>query len=265
MTDAVTQDVADNILTLTMNWPDRLNVLGGDMVDGLAAGFKRADEDPDVRGVILQGAGNHFCAGGDIQLMQDWVTADVETRQEQFRMFIERFHVVVNAMQTLSKPVIASVHGAVAGAGLSITMGCDLAIAADDAVFTLAYIKIGTSPDGGGTYCLPRIVGLKKAMEIAMLGDRFDAETALSLGILNKVVAPADREQESRSLALRLAEGPTIALGRTKALLQASLTSDLEGQLKAEKESFAHCAATDDFTEGMMAFMQKRPPEFRGE
>ena len=98
-----------------------------------------------------------------------------------------------------------------------------------------------------------------------MLGDRFDAETALSLGILNKVVPPADREQESRSLALRLAEGPTIALGRTKALLQASLTSDLEGQLKAEKESFAHCAATDDFTEGMMAFMQKRPPEFRGE
>jgi len=265
MSDAVIQDITDNVLTLTMNWPDRLNVLGGDMVDGLADGFERARADPDVRCVILQGAGNHFCAGGDIRLMQDWVTADVVIRQEQFRAFIERFHVVVNAMQSIPKPVIASVQGAVAGAGLSITMGCDLAVGADDAEFTLAYIKIGTSPDGGGTYCLPRIVGLKKAMEIAMLGDRFDAKTALSLGILNRVVAPEDREQETRSLARRLADGPTVALGRTKALLQSSLNSDLAEQLTAEKESFAHCAATNDFTEGMTAFMQKRPTNFSGE
>jgi len=265
MTDAVIQDITDNVLTLTMNWPNRLNVLGRDMVDGLAEGFERARADSDVRCVILQGAGDHFCAGGDILLMQDWVTADVATRQEQFRSFIERFHVVVNAIQSVPKPVIASVHGAVAGAGLSITMGCDLAIAADDAVFTLAYIKIGTSPDGGGTYCLPRIVGLKKAMEIAMLGDRFDATTALSLGILNKVVTPEDREQEGRLLAQRLADGPTIALGQTKALLWSSLNSDLAEQLTSEKESFAYCAATNDFTEGMTAFMQKRPAIYRGE
>ena len=265
MSDAVIQDITDNILTLTMNWPDRLNVLGSDMVDGLANGFERAHADPDVRCVILQGAGKHFCAGGDILLMQDWVTADVAIRQEQFRAFIERFHVVVSAIQSTPKPVIASVQGAVAGAGLSITMGCDLAIAADDAVFTLAYIKIGTSPDGGGTYCLPRIVGLKKAMEIAMLGDRFDAKTALSLGILNRVVAPEDREQETRSLARRLADGPTIAIGQTKALLQSSLNSDLAGQLTKEKESFAHCAATDDFIEGMTSFMRKRPTNFSGE
>ena len=264
MPDAVSQDFADGVLTLTMNWPDRLNVLGGEMVDGLAAGFGRAAQEAAVRCVVLQGAGKHFCAGGDIQLMQDWVAMDVESRQEKFHAFIDRFHVVVNAMQSLPKPVVASVHGAVAGAGLSITMGCDLAIAADDAVFTLAYIKIGTSPDGGGTYCLPRIVGLKKAMEIAMLGDRFDAVTALSLGLLNKVVAAPDRERETRALAQRLAEGPTVALGQTKALLQASLISDVGTQLSLESESFAPCAATDDFTEGMLAFMEKRPPQFGG-
>jgi 2-(1,2-epoxy-1,2-dihydrophenyl)acetyl-CoA isomerase len=264
MPDAVSQDVADGILTLTMNWPDRLNVLGGEMVDGLAEGFGRAKQDAGVRCVVLQGAGKHFCAGGDIQLMQDWVAMDVESRQQKFRAFIDRFHVVVNGMLSLPKPVIASVHGAVAGAGLSITMGCDLAIAADDAVFTLAYVKIGTSPDGGGTYCLPRIVGLKKAMEIAMLGDRFDAVTALSLGLLNKVVAAEDREQETRALALRLAEGPTVALGQTKALLHSSLTSDLDTQLNLESESFAQCAATDDFTEGMQAFMEKRVPRYGG-
>lgn len=264
MPDAVSQDVADGVLTLTMNWPDRLNVLGGEMVDGLAAGFGRAQQEAEVHCVVLQGAGKHFCAGGDIQMMQDWVAMDVDDRQQQFRSFIGQFHVTINAMQSLPKPVIGSLHGAVAGAGLSIATGCDLAIAADDAVFTLAYIKIGVSPDGGGTYCLPRIVGLKKAMEIAMFGDRFDATTALSLGLVNKVVAAEEREQETRALAQRLAEGPTVALGQTKALLQSSLRSDLDGQLRSEAESFAHCAATDDFAEGMQAFMEKRAPRFAG-
>lgn len=265
MPEAVTQDLDSGVLTLTMNWPDRLNVLGGEMVEGLTAGFKRAAEDGEVRSVILQGAGKHFCAGGDIQLMQDWVAMETAARQEQFRMFIGRFHVAIHAMQSLPKPVIGSLHGAVAGAGLSIAMGCDLAVAADDAVFTLAYIKIGTSPDGGGTYHLPRMVGLKKAMEIAMLGDRFDADTALSLGLVNKVVPASEREQEARALALRLAEGPTVALGRTKALLQASITSDLDTQLELEKEGFAHSAAAQDFSEGMWAFMEKRSPKFTGE
>ena len=234
------------------------------MVDGLAEGFARAQRDAAIRCVVLQGAGKHFCAGGDIALMQDWVALDVDARQQEFRAFIERFHVAVRGMQLLPKPVIASLHGAVAGAGLSIAMGSDLAIAADDAVFTLAYIKIGVSPDGGGTYCLPRIVGLKKAMEIAMLGDRFDAATALSLGLVNWVVAPDEREKETRALARRLAEGPTVALGRTKALLQSSLLADLEGQLGQETEKFAHCAASEDFIEGMQAFMEKRTPRFAG-
>ena len=262
MPDAVTQDVSDGVLTITMNWPDRLNVLGGEMVDGLAGAFDRARRDSDVRCVVLQGAGGHFCAGGDIRLMRDWAAMPADARRERFRSFISRFHAVVSGMQELPKPVIASLHGAVAGAGLSLAMDSDLAVAADDAVFTLAYVRIGASPDGGGTYSLPRIVGLKKAMEIAMLGDRFDAETALSLGLVNRVVPAEERERETRALAARLARGPAAALGRTKALLHASLTSDPVSQLDREKESFAHCAATDDFVEGLNAFMEKRTPAF---
>ena len=264
MPDAVTQDVSDGVLTITMNWPDRLNVLGGEMVDGLAEAFDRARRDSDVRCVVLRGAGRHFCAGGDIRLMRDWAAMPTDIRMEQFRSFISGFHVVVSGMQELPKPVVAGLHGAVAGAGLSLAMNSDLAVAADDAVFTLAYIGIGTSPDGGGTYGLPRIVGLKKAMEIAMLGDRFDAATALSLGLVNKVVPAKERERETHALAARLAQGPTAALGRTKALLHASLTSALSAQLDREKESFVHCAATDDFAEGLDAFMEKRTPTFTG-
>ena len=208
MPDAVTQDVSDGVLTITMNWPDRLNVLGGEMVDGLAEAFDRARRDSDVRCVVFQGAGRHFCAGGDIRLMRDWAAMPADARREQFSSFISRFHVVAGGMQALPKPVVASLHGAVAGAGLSLAMGSDLAVAADDAVFTLAYIGIGASPDGGGTYSLPRIVGLKKAMEIAMLGDRFDAGTALSLGLVNRVVPAEERERETRALAARLARGP---------------------------------------------------------
>ncbi len=264
MPDAVTQDLSDGVLTITMNRPDRLNVLGGEVVAGLAEAFGRAGRDAAVRCVVLQGAGRNFCAGGDIRLMREWAALDADARRERFRSFISGFHAAVNGMHALPKPVVASVHGAVAGAGLSIAMGSDLAVAAADAVFTLAYVGIGASPDGGGTYSLPRIVGLKKAMEIAMLGDRFDADAALSLGLVNRVVPPEDRERETRALAARLAAGPTAALGRTKALLRASLGSDLAAQLEREKESFARCAAADDFPEGLNAFLEKRPPVFTG-
>ncbi|MGO8866659.1 MAG: enoyl-CoA hydratase-related protein, partial [Alphaproteobacteria bacterium] len=141
---------------------------------------------------------------------------------------------------------------------------CDLAIAADDAFFTLAYSLIGTSPDGSGTYHLPRIVGMKKAAEIALLAERFDAATALALGIVNKVV-PVDRlEGETEALAARLAAGPTHAYGNTKRLLGRALSSTLEAQLQAEAESFADCTASEDFVEGVRAFVEKRKPRFGG-
>jgi 2-(1,2-epoxy-1,2-dihydrophenyl)acetyl-CoA isomerase len=143
-------------------------------------------------------------------------------------------------------------------------MACDLAIAADDAFFTLAYVNIGTSPDGGSTFALPRILGDKKAAEIAFLGDRFSAAAAKEFGIINWVVPGTDLETETTKLAKRLAEAPTTAIGRTKALLQQSLYTTLENQLLAEAASFSSCAVEPDFDEGISAFIAKRKPKFKG-
>jgi 2-(1,2-epoxy-1,2-dihydrophenyl)acetyl-CoA isomerase len=143
-------------------------------------------------------------------------------------------------------------------------MACDLAIAAEDAFFTLAYVHIGTTPDGGGTYFLPRIVGLKQALEIAWLGDRFDAARARALGIINRVVPVASLDQETEKLAKRLASGPTAVYGRAKGLLHNSAERTIETQLQAEAEMFAASAIGGDFKEGVRAFVEKRPPKFTG-
>jgi 2-(1,2-epoxy-1,2-dihydrophenyl)acetyl-CoA isomerase len=162
----------------------------------------------------------------------------------------------------MDKPVIAVVHGAVAGFGLSLMLACDFALAADNAYFTMAYCHIGLSPDGGATWSLPRLVGLRKATELALLGERFDARTAATLGLVNRVVPLAELNREAELLAARLAAGPAAALARTKALLQSSFDHSLDQQLGAEKRAFAACAAEPDFAEGLAAFAEKRQARF---
>src|SRR5918999_5167880 len=162
------------------------------------------------------------------------------------------------------KAVVAAVRGAVAGFGLSLMMAADLVLAADSAYFPLAYTLIGVSPDGGSTFSLPRIVGQKKAMEIALLGERFDAATAERLGLVNHVVAASSLDAETAKLAARLAAGPTAVYARTKALLNGSLDATLDTQLQREAESFAQCASEADFQEGLAAFIEKRKPAFKG-
>jgi len=160
--------------------------------------------------------------------------------------------------------VIASVEGAAAGFGMSLMLACDLAIAAETSYFSLAYISIATSPDGSGTFFLPRIVGLRRAMEISLLGERFDAKRAFELGLINRVVTAERLGAETEALAARLAKGPTHAYGATKRLLNASLDRPLEAQLEAEAMSFANCSTTADFVEGITAFTEKRKPAFKG-
>jgi 2-(1,2-epoxy-1,2-dihydrophenyl)acetyl-CoA isomerase len=167
-------------------------------------------------------------------------------------------------MRHMPKPIVAAVQGAAAGFGLSLVLAADLALAAADAVFTSGYIHLGTSPDGGMTATLPHIVGLKHAAELMLLGDRFDAERALALGLVNGVV-PADAlDAEAAALAARLAAGPTQAYARTKGLLQATMGDGFDAQLRRETESFAASAATEDFAEGVRAFLEKRRPVFTG-
>jgi 2-(1,2-epoxy-1,2-dihydrophenyl)acetyl-CoA isomerase len=264
MTAHVLLDVKDGIARLTLNRPQQLNALNEALGRELIDLTGRIEHDPAVRCVVLQGAGDHFCAGGDITMFRELAKQPPRERQRHEREFLHGIHVAILSLAEMPKPVLARVQGAAAGIGLSFVLLADLAIAADDAKFTLAYNQIGLSPDGSSSYFLPRTVGLKKAMEIAFLGERFDAKTALSLGIVNRVVPRAELDAAVEAMAQRLAAGATQAIGRTKALFRRSSRASLADQLAAEVEHFAASAATDDFVEGANAFLEKRPPRFKG-
>jgi 2-(1,2-epoxy-1,2-dihydrophenyl)acetyl-CoA isomerase len=264
MDEPVLLRLADGIATITLNRPTVLNALDEAMVDGLTAALERIEASAEARVVVLEGAGAGFMAGGDIRAFQAVMDRSPAEKRVFFERLIYRFHPIIVMLRRLPVPVVARVHGAVAGAGMSLMMACDLALAAEDAVFTLAYCHLGTSPDGGATYFLPRHIGSKKAMEIALLGDRFGAPDALRLGLVNAVVPAAELQSRVAVLAARLAAGPTRAYAATKRLLLESLDNSLETQLHREAESFALCAGTEDFVEGITAFAEKRKPRFTG-
>ena len=186
-------------------------------------------------------------------------------RLKALYQIVDTLHPLLIRMRHMPKPIVAAVQGAAAGFGLSLVLAADLAVAAEDTVFTSGYIHLGTSPDGGMTATLPRIVGLKAAAELMLLGDRFDAPRALALGLVNRVVPAEALDTEAAALAARLAAGPTHAYGRTKGLLQATAGDAFDAQLRRETESFAACAATEDFAEGVGAFLEKRRPVYTGE
>ena len=249
------------VLTLTLNRPEALNALNLAMIADLKAATAQAELDDAVRVVMIQG-GEHFMAGGDLKWFHSQLVLLPEERQPLFEQTIAAVHATTLQLRRMGKPVVAAVSGAAAGFGLSLMLACDLAVAADSAYFTLAYCHIALSPDGGATWFLPRAVGAKRAAEIALLGDRFDARQALEWGLLNRVVPAADLAAESQKLARRLAAGPREALARTKALLQAASSNSLPEQLFAEQTSFAACAVNPDFAEGLGAFLEKRKPSF---
>lgn len=260
----VLTSTAGGVTAITMNRPKALNALNRDLTLALRDAVFAAEQDGSVRCVVIRG-GEHFMAGGDLKYFHESLgkhsAGELKVR---FEGFIQDVHAMIIALRRMPKPVLASVSGAAAGFGLSLVMACDLAIAADNAYFTLAYSAIGVSPDGGSTFALPRLVGLKKAAEIALLAERFDAATAERLGLVNKVVPAAQLEAETAKLALRLAAGPTAVYGRTKALLQRSLDNPLEAQLQREAEAFSQSATEPDFAEGIRAFIEKRKPSFKG-
>jgi 2-(1,2-epoxy-1,2-dihydrophenyl)acetyl-CoA isomerase len=252
------------VLEIVLNRPEILNAVDRETIAALAAAAGEAAEDSTVRVVLLRGAGSHFCAGGDIGMFGELIGLPPEDRRRVLYQTVDALHPLLVRLRFMPKPVVAMVQGAAAGFGLSLVLAADLAIAAEDAVFTCGYIHLGTSPDGGMTALLPAAVGLKLASELALLGERFDARRALALGIVNRLAAPDRLAKEAEALAARLAAGPTAAYARTKALLQETIGDAFEAQLRRETESFAACAATEDFVEGVRAFLEKRSPNFTG-
>ena len=250
------------VATLTLNRPDALNVLDEAMVDALIPAAADVAADPGIRVLVVQGAGKHFMAGGDIRTFARESSRPPDERQRSFQRLVERVHVAVETLARMPQPVVARVQGAVAGFGLSLMNACDLAVASDDAYFAAGYRQIGITPDGGGTWSLPRIVGQRRALGILLLGERFGAADALAMGLVNRVVPLAELDAAVDAVARALADGPREALTATKRLLRGSFDRTLSGQLQAEAVSFGRLSATDDFVEGVASFLEKRPPRF---
>lgn len=252
------------VATLTLNRPDALNALDFPMIEALVARTAAIAGDETIHVVVLTGAGRHFMAGGDIRVFAQSLEQDGATRARAFSGMADRVHAAIEAIARMPQPVIARVQGAVAGFGLSLMNACDLVFAADDAYFASAYLTLGVTPDGGGTWSLPRIVGARKAAEIMLLGERLDAQAALAAGLVNRVLPVAELDAAVAAAARRLGSGPQRAVRGVKRLLRESSGATLSGQLAREATSFGACAGSDDFVEGVRAFLGKRAPVFGG-
>jgi 2-(1,2-epoxy-1,2-dihydrophenyl)acetyl-CoA isomerase len=260
----VLAEVEDGIGWITLNRPESLNALSMEMRDLLIEHSAKFEKDPAVRCVVIRGAGTHFMAGGDIRGFHKSLTEEKEAHLAGFEMRVVKAHQAIYQIRRMNKPVLASVQGAAAGFGLSLILNCDLAIASDDAFFTLAYRHIGLSADGGATYFLPRVVGERKALEIALLGERFTAQEARDQNILNWVVPKEKLAEETAKMARKLADGPTFALGVAKRLIRTSFDNSWDEHSHREAEGLAACAATEDHFEGLSAFLEKRKASFKG-
>ncbi|TMG94631.1 MAG: enoyl-CoA hydratase, partial [Betaproteobacteria bacterium] len=223
-----------------------------EMIDALITHSAALAADDSVRCVIIKGAGRHFMAGGDIRAFGDQLAGAPSDRRHHFTRMVEHMHSAIENLQRMPHPVLASVLMCV----------CDLAIASESSYFTSAYRHLGLTPDGGASYTLPRLIGLKKAVEIVLLGERFDAAEALKLGLVNRVVPESELHAATHQVAWALATGPVLAIRNGKRLLSQALSQSLSAQLQSEAQSFGACAATEDFAEGVRAFLDKRTPRF---
>jgi 2-(1,2-epoxy-1,2-dihydrophenyl)acetyl-CoA isomerase len=252
---------AGAVATVRLDDPGSLNALSVEMANQLRAALSDLAHDPSIRALVLTGTGRGFCAGGDVQSFYD----NREDPADVMAEVIDGLHGAIEVLIDLPFPTVAAINGVVAGAGMGLAMATDLAIAVDDAIFTMAYTGIGVSPDGSSTYFLPRLVGTRVAMEMILTNRRVNAEEAVTLGLINRAV-PADAfESEVAAMGEKLARGPTHAYVRSRHLLRSSLTNDPIAQMAAEGRGIMAAGETKDFYEGVSAFIEKRRPTFTGE
>jgi 2-(1,2-epoxy-1,2-dihydrophenyl)acetyl-CoA isomerase len=252
-------EVTDRIGTITLNRPDVMNAFGGTMREDLLARLQDAEHDPIVRCLIITGAGNAFCAGGDIASMVEMQSKNDASILKQ-RMSLGGK--VVQFIRRMSKPVIAAINGAAAGAGMNLALACDIRFGSERARFAESFVKIGLVPDWGGHYLLTQLVGTSRALELIMTGDRIDAEEAYRLGIINRIFPHDSFQEEVRNFARRLADGPAETLAQIKRGVYIGATETLAETLAHEEQAQGAVFLSADAREGMRAFLEKRAPQF---
>jgi len=254
-------DVRDNVAHITLNRPEAANSINEEMGKDLMHAALRCDEDFEIRAVLISGAGKIFSGGGDLKAFS--------ARGNQLPYHIKEvttyLHAAMSRLTRMDAPVVAAVHGAVAGAGMSIAIACDIVVAAETTRFMVAYTRAGLVPDGSSTYFLPRIVGLKRALELTLTNRMFSAQEALQWGLVTRVVPDNELLAQASAMAVQLAAGPTRAYGISKRLLHSGWTETLETQMENESQAIANSARTADAREGITSFLEKRPPKFKGQ
>lgn len=258
--ETIVFEANEGVATLTLNRPDRLNSLNARMHEEIAAALDTIESDAGVRALLVTGAGRGFCAGQDLNLRDAGAIADFDAGAA-----LERYYnPLIRRLRALAKPIVAAVNGPAAGAGANIAFACDIVLAARSASFLQAFCRLGLVPDAGGTWFLPRLAGSARAMGMAMLGEPLSAEAAAQWGLIWKVVDDDKLMAEARALAAKLAQGPTAGLGLIKEALNRSLANSLDAQLDVERDLQRVAARSEDFKEGVAAFLEKRPAKFKG-
>lgn len=249
------------IALLVLNRPERMNALNNDLATALNETLSRIATDDSVRVVVITGAGRAFCAGGDLGVIGKGREAN---NSKELEPILRAGMAAVLKIRTMPQPVLAAVNGAAAGAGMNVALAADIRISAEEAMFGQNFAKVGLFPDYGGTYFLPELVGPSKAAEMFYSGEMIDAQTALRLNLVNKVVPAAQLESEVTMLAQKIASGPPLAIRAVKKVLFADQKAALERALETEVEHQMKCFASEDCLEGVHAFFEKRVPQFRG-
>lgn len=249
------------VATVVLSRPEAMNALDDGMRQGLAAALSTVEHDPAIRALVITGSGPSFCAGGDIHHMMELKR---NHQSVAFRNYLEAGHALVKKIRELPKPVVASINGPAAGAGLNLALACDLRIASDRATFTQNFIQLGLHPDWGGTFSLPRFIGVGRALEMFLLGGFVNAAQAEEWGLVNRVVPDVHLADETRKLAGRLADAPPLPIALLKQALYQRLETQLDLMMDFEVAAQMKCFDSEDFTEGLAAFLENRRPDFKG-
>jgi enoyl-CoA hydratase/carnithine racemase len=247
------------VTVLTLNRPRARNAIDHALLEALGKGLRAAAEDSEARAVVLTGAGNAFCSGADLK-----ASLGAPGALEGAGEIIDAYHAMIRAIVAAPKPVIAAVDGGAVGFGCDLALACDLRVLTNEAYLQERFVKIGLMPDGGGTYWLPRLIGVGRAMEMMLLGEPVSAEEARAVGLANRVVPVPALREETMKLAHQLAKGPPLAYAEIKKAVRAGLSGTIDGTLELEKKGQLRCVTSSDCKEGLAAFAQKREPVFQG-